>query len=202
MHHPEVTGMEPAARESLCRSGGVVVIPLHDVVAAHDDLAHFAAVGFDVDQHSTGTGLVAYHAQTVRSEHADSLSGQTTSLFVGVQFEPLLLCLAHRIGTVGFGEAVDVHERCSQCSDLGDDRRARRSSRCDDGQRSIEWMCLCSSGESGQHGRRTGKVIDAVVDGRPDGVAAHSAKAYVCAGRGCDRPRGAPPVAVEHRQRP
>jgi hypothetical protein len=45
VHDPEVAGVKPAAPERLGRRLLVLEIALHDVVAAHHDLAHRRAVG-------------------------------------------------------------------------------------------------------------------------------------------------------------
>ena len=83
---------------------------------------------------------------------------------------------------------------------VGAGRRARRGDRrsaCSSGARP------CARQDRGDDGRRAVEVGDAVLaDQLPDRVAADLAQADVRAADRGDRPRRAPAVAVEHRQRP
>src|ERR1019366_3259833 len=51
VHHREVTGVEPATGEGFSGRLRVTVVPEHDVVPAHDDLAERRAVGGHVAHH-------------------------------------------------------------------------------------------------------------------------------------------------------
>src|SRR5450759_4203221 len=68
--HSEVTGVEPAAAEGARGGFGVGVVPRHDVVAAHDDLAHGDAVTRYVAH------LVVDHPHQVGLDHGDALQAR------------------------------------------------------------------------------------------------------------------------------
>ena len=96
-----------------------------------------------------------------------------------------------------------MHDAGAEGLGLGEDRRTGRRGGRHDGQRALEGVSVLRVDQQRQHGRRAVEVGDALlVDQAPDGVVAHRPQAHLHPAAGDDRPRVAPAVAVEHRQRP
>ena len=195
MHHAQVAGVEPAARERLLGAVGVLVVALHDVVAAHHDLAHRRAVGGDV------VHVVVDHAHPIGADHADALAGLLLGAVGAVQL--VRAVRVDRVRTVGLGEPVDVHDPEAPLLGRLDRGRRRGRARRRDDDRGLELRGGGVAQDGRDDGRRAVEVGDAVLaDQLPDRVAADLAQAHVGAADRRDRPRRAPAVAVEHRQRP
>ena len=194
--------MEPAALER--RRGGlrVAVVALHDVVAPHGDLAHRRPVGRDVDELPVAQ-LEVHHPHPLGLDHPDALPGPQPRPLLRLEPVPLALPLAHRVRTVGLGEAVDVHDREAHPLGTRERRRAGRRRGGRDDEAVVQHVGPRGVEDGGDDGGRAVEVGDPlVVDQLPDRVAAHLAQAHLDAADRDQRPRRAPAVAVEHRQRP
>src|ERR1700722_9798433 len=82
VHAPQVAGVKPAVPERLGRRLLVVEIALHDVVAAHHDLAHRHAVSRHVIR------LLVDDAKPLRLDHPDPLAGEERRACVHVDVLP------------------------------------------------------------------------------------------------------------------
>ena len=202
VHHAEIAGVEPAARERLGGGLGVAVVALHHVVAAHDDLAHRRAVGRHVDQLP-----VAQLASTTRIRSAwimpTPCRARSRARCSWSSPSHSRLPLADRVRTVGLGEAVDVHDQEAHPLGTRQRRRAGRGGGGGDDDRVVQRVGPRRVQDHRDDGGRTVEVGDALgVDQLPDRVAADLAQAHLGAADRDQRPARAPAVAVEHRQRP
>ena len=135
--------------------------------------------------------------------HRDALAGLAACLVGRWQRRPAGLPLVERVRTVGLGHPVDVHDPRSQLAHPGDHRWARRGTGHGRDQLPAERVRLRGTGDQRQYRRRAVEMgHPLVVEELPDHVGAHRPQAHVRGADRRDRPRCAPPVAVEHRQRP
>ena len=70
VHHAEIAGVKPAALEGGCGGFGILQVALHDVVAAHHDLAD----GLAVARHR-GHGRGIHHLEAFEHRVAHALAG-------------------------------------------------------------------------------------------------------------------------------
>src|SRR5208283_3645207 len=100
MPHAEVSGVEPAAPESLLSSLRIVEVARHHIVPAHHNFTHGGAVAWDVGH------IFRHHSFPVGYEHPDALMRHHSIARLRVQPCPTLLDLADRIRTPGLGKTV------------------------------------------------------------------------------------------------
>ena len=135
--------------------------------------------------------------------HRDALAGLAACLVGRWQRRPAGLPLVEGVRTVGLGHAVDVHDPRSQLAHPGDHRWARRGTGHGRDQLPAERVRLRGTGDQRQYRRRAVEMgHPLVVEELPDHVGAYRPQAHVRGADRGDRPRCAPSVAVEHRQRP
>src|SRR5205814_9189177 len=103
VHERDVSGVGPAAREGAGGRFGVIEVALHHVVAAHHGLAHGLAVAGHV------VHLGVHDADRVGDEVVHPLAAEQPRPVLSGHGRPALLRLAHSVGGVGLGQAVDVH---------------------------------------------------------------------------------------------
>src|SRR5262249_46612961 len=197
MPHGKIPGMEPAAGERLAGGGLVVVIAAHDVVAAHDHLAHRLPILGDVVHLRVG------HTHEVGRDISLPLAGEVSGALFGRELAPGLLLWADGDRAVGFGQAVDVHDPEVQLVHAGEQRRGGRSGRHHRGHRPVPGV---RPGVVPDHKLDRGCTVIVGhafgVDELPGEFGVHRAHGHMSRRDRGDGPGEAPAVAVEHRQRP
>ena len=197
MHHGEIAGVEPTAAEGLFGRGLVVKVTLHDVVAAHYDLAHRRRVGEDIAH------LLVDDADPVGRQHVHALACLEPRSVGDAEVVPFRMPLADRDRAVGLRQAVEVVDLEAERLRPFDHGRWRRRSRRrhEDGMR--QRFRRGVRPEHHEHGRCPVQVGDAfVLEESPDQRRVDLVEADMARAGGGYRPREAPAVAVKHRQRP
>ncbi|MPL88378.1 hypothetical protein SDC9_34398 [bioreactor metagenome] len=200
VHHPEVARGEPAAGKGLVGGGGVLEVPLHHVVAAHEDLAHRHAIG----RHRL-LGVGVRHHDLFHRVVAHALPRLEFRALGQRQPVPFLVPGAGDAGAVGLGQAIAMGDVEAERLHLLDDDRGRRGAA---GQHldALLQAFLHLGGrmhQHRQHHRGAAEMGDALfLDEAIDRFVAHRAQADRDTRRGGDGPGEAPAVAMEHRQRP
>ena len=199
VHDAEVAGVEPAAAERLRRRLLVAEVALHDVVAAHDDLAHRLAVA-----RARRASRRRRRARVSGHVRCSALARLQARPLLGGAARPSRVPLADRDRPVGLGQPVDVVDREAErlhardhaggggAPAVGDghlparERLARRRGRRASSAPSARRKCVTPSSSSS---RQTS--------------AGSTRRRQTCVrARRRHRPREAPAVAVEHGQRP
>ncbi|KAB8091453.1 hypothetical protein EE612_016934, partial [Oryza sativa] len=119
--HAEVAGVEPPVLERLRVRPGVLEVPLHDAVPAHDDLPERRAVGGD-GRHR----LRVDDVEALEAHVADALAGVEAGALVVRQLVPLRLPRAHRGRAVRLGQPVGVGDAETELRHGREHRRRRR----------------------------------------------------------------------------
>ena len=193
----EVAGVEPAAPEGLRGRVGLLEVALHDVVAAHHDLAQRLPVHGDV------LHPVVHDPHEVGHHVALALAGGEPGLLFHGLGVPLPVPRAHRVGPVGLGQAVDVDGAEAQLLEPPEQRGRGWCPRDRHRHRLREPVGLRVVDDPDLDGGRAAVVGHALlVDEVPDPPRLHPAEADVGAGERGDAPGEAPAVAVEHGERP
>ncbi len=117
VHHPEVTGVEPASLEGLGSRLFVVEVALHAIVAAHHHLTHGGGVVGDV------VHLSVDHPQVEGVVVGHSLARHHLRAGFRVQGFPILLQLTVDVGSVGLREAIEVNHPDPQTIEICQQRR-------------------------------------------------------------------------------
>ena len=200
MHHAEIAGVEPAARESVSRRRRVLEIALHGDVAAEHDLAHRGAVARHL-LHGRGV----HHRDAILGRVTHALAGLQPRAIVGGQRIPFLVPRADRGRAVDLGETIDVGDAevllLQRLEHGGGGRRGRGHELDLAAERPA--FGLGRADDELHDDRRTAHVAHIVVGQRvEDRLGRGAAQAHRGAGHQRQRPREAPAVAVEHRQGP
>ena len=200
VHHRLVAGVEPAAGKGLGVGGAVCHGAFCDRVAAKKDLAHRLAVRPHRQQGQrarTATALLYREPHVLAAVHQRA--------FGCWQRGPGCLFGADRSRVVDHGQAEGVGQL-----DAGDlaafDHGRGRLRAGDQAVQGVADALAQRSGRVDQHAVGDGRAaqVDDVVlaDPRVDQRRIHPAQAHTGASNQRHRPREAPAVAVEHRQRP
>src|SRR5439155_16996168 len=195
--HTDVPRVEPAAAEGLRRRLRLVEITLGAVVPDHDHLAQRLAI----PRHVFHLGID--DTDEVEDGVALPLPRGERRLLLGGQAVPLRVPGAYRVRAVGLGQAVDVHRLEVELLQLAQERwRGRRA-----GHGDRDWPREAVRLEVVDHADLDGGGAAVVRDGLgleqlPDARGLDAPKTDVGARDRRHRPREAPAVAVEHRQRP
>ena len=200
LHHRQVAGVKPAPGERLFGRARVLEVTLHQDVAAKHDLAHRLAVGRHV-AHRLGV----HHRHAFLEHVSHTLAAVQTRLlrqaFV-LPGGPL-----HRDGSrcIGLGQAIDMDDVEADSGHALDHRCRRRGT--GDHATHLVRDAFVKGGwrvdDQAVHDGRGAVVVDAVLADRIEHrLGFHLAQAHMRTAEQCHRPREAPAVAMEHRQRP
>src|SRR3990167_8734584 len=200
VHHSQVSRVEPPSGKSLLCRGGVFEIPLHYDVPPEERFPDCLRVGRD---RLACSGVADREALFHRVPH--SLTRFHERPFRGRKPVPLAMPFAYRSGPVCLGEAVDVGHVEAHLLDLLQNRRRWGSRR----GHEIDPVAECAPVLGFRiyyhvhHDRGPAEVRNPVFrDGVKNLTRVEMSQAYRCPREGCHGPREAPPVAVEHRERP
>ena len=192
----QILGMEIPAGKGLFGGFGVLEIPFHHGVAAHDDFA----LGLGIARHLTHA--VVHDGHVFHHREGDTLTGLDRGLFVIRQAVPLAVPDAFGDMAVGFGQPVDLLDVESQFADR---RQCRRGGGCacgEDLDRVIESPAVLGFGvdDHVQHDGRAAEMRHALIgDGVVDILRGDVAAADHGAAQGGHHPCVVPAVAVEQR---
>ena len=187
---------QPSGRGRLGRLR-VVEVAEHHVVAAQRDLSDRLPVGRHVGP------VVGDHPRGAGDHVADALPGLEPGLRVGVQPVPLRPPVADHRRAERLGQPVEVGDVEAELAHPAQDRRRRRRAAGGDPDRPVEPPGRRRVRQHRQHGRRALEVGDPLLPQQsPDLSRLDPAQADVGGPGRRHRPREAPAVAVEHRQRP
>ena len=157
---------------------------------------------------SRGTSCMVSGSSTVTASSqrvGHALPALQLRALVGGQFVPARLLGADGGGAIDLGQPVDMRQLDADAFGAFEHRDRRRGAR-DQSDHGPRGLALRRAGRVDQRvvdDRRAAHVGDAVLrDQLEDLGRIDLAQADIDAGRGRDRPRKAPAVAVEHRQRP
>ena len=200
LHHRQVAGVEPAARERIAGRAGILQVPLHRHVSAEHDLAHRLAI----PRHRLHR-LRVHHGDRLFHQVTHALPAHALGPLPDVHLSPRVVPGADGGRSVGFGEAIDVHEVEPHPFHSLDHRRRRRRR----GHHRVHRVrdagarrCGCV-GQQRVDNRGAAVVRHAMIANRvEDGARFHLAQADVGTGQRGHRPDKAPAVAVKHRQCP
>ncbi len=195
-----IAAVKPPAAHGLLRRLRIIVVPLHDDIAAHADLAECLAVVRDLVQ-----GVIQ-HAQIAGCDQLHSLARLDHAALLEAQRLVVRPRLAHRDERRGFGQAIHLGHVPPELTLHPLDRRSgRRRPRSDDAhspRRAISHG-LRRVRQGDQDSRRRAKRRDRLLlDQLKRQCRVDLAQAHVRGANGGDDPHERPAVGVEHRQRP
>ncbi len=197
--HGQVTGMEPAAGKCLGGGPRIVQVALHGDVAAEHDLAQ----GLPVVRHRLqGQGIEHLHVLLQQTGHA--LAAVALCTLIGRQRLPFRSRRAQRRRAIHLGQAVDMgHVHAHRLQRLDHRRRRRGPGNLGMHRAQAGLPAIRGSSQRGMDHRRTAVMGHLMLTHQFQHVVhLEAAQADLGGANGRQRPRKAPAIAVEHRQRP
>ena len=199
VQHAEVAAVEPAPGEGLLRRLRIAVIALHHGVSAHADLAHRRPV------RGHGPAFLVQHGHLAGQVMGHALAGHLLRIVFRGQAQPVVLHLAEGGGTVGFRKAVEVNRLDVHAIHRRQQRRGGGRPAGGSAHPHFEPE-MVRVGQRGQHVEHDGRAAEMGhpfgLNALPHGQGLYLTEADAGGTDGRQGPGEAPPVAVEHGQRP